>query len=124
MPQNLTERQMFRNLFSKLGWPAIVVLSIVSNANASCGEGAAGKFATNICFDQNKDCTIFRITALNICFVQKKDCKIFRIALLKDYQMKSRARWSVALGIVSYEFEMQEDENGCHVISNTLKTLK
>ena len=79
---------MFRNLFSDLGWPVIVVLSIVSNANASCGEGEAGKFATNICFDQNKDCNVFRITGLNICFVQKKDCKIFRIALLKVIKRK------------------------------------
>jgi hypothetical protein len=118
------ERQMFKILFSKIGWPGIVVLSIASNANASCGEGEAGKFATNLCFDQKKVCKGFLITALNICFVQKKDCKVFRITPLKNYQMKSRARWSVALGIVSYEFEMQEDENGCHVISNTLKSLK
>ena len=115
---------MLKNLSSKPGWPAIVVMSIVSNANASCGEAEAGKFATNICFVQKKDCSVFRITALNICFVQKKDCKIFRIALLKDYQMKSRAHWSVALGIVSYEFEMQEDEHGCNVISDTLRTFK
>jgi len=118
------ERQMFKNLFNKIGWPAIVVLSIVSNANASCGEGEAGDFATNLCFDQMKDCKVFRIAALNLCFVQKKDCKVFRITALKDYHIKSRARWSVALGSISYEFEMQEDEHRCHVISNTLETFK
>ena len=114
---------MLKSILSKIGWPAIVVLSIVSNANASCGEGEARNFAMNLCFDQKKDCKVFRITALNFCFVQKKDCKLFRIALLKDYHMKSRARWTVALGTVSYEFEMQDDEHGCHVISNTLKTF-
>jgi hypothetical protein len=118
------ERQMFKNLFSKIWWPVIVVLSIVSNAHASCGEGEAGKFATNLCFDQKKVCKGFLITALNICFVQKKDCKVFRITPLKDYHMKSRVRWSAALGIVSYEFEMQEDEHGCNVISDTLRTFK
>jgi hypothetical protein len=118
------ERQMFKSLSSKIGWPVIAVLSIASNANASCGEGEAGKFATNLCFDQKKYCKVFSITAINICFVQKKDCKVFRITPLKDYHMRSRVRWSVALGIVSYEFEMQEDEHGCNVISDTLKTFK
>jgi hypothetical protein len=118
------ERQMFKNLFSKAGWPVIIVISIVSNANASCGEGEAGNLATNLCFVQKKDCKDFLITALKLCFVQKKDCKVFRITPLKDYHMKSSVRWFVALENISYEFEMQEDEHGCNVIGNTLKTFK
>ena len=74
---------MFRNLFSKLGWPAIVVLSIVSNANASCGEGEAGKFATNICFDQNKDCTIFVSRLLIFASFKRKIVKFFVSRFLK-----------------------------------------